>query len=158
MSLLFTPADITARMSTKDYERLYSRNGGNTVDTDFRDRCMADADSEVRVLTKAAFPTGFDAAGGTVDPIIVRACVAISNANAAEMSAGSSEKNGYSQAAERYRKLLKAFTRDDNARVVTSAAGLPDPQPSVENTTQDDGVTTNSAWTRAASGQDGSNF
>ncbi len=53
---IITSADVTGRLSTQAYARLFAKNGGATADTTFRDLIIAEANSEIRVLLRAAFP------------------------------------------------------------------------------------------------------
>ena len=68
---IVTSADVTARLSTQAYARLFAKNGGATADTTFRDLCIAEANSEIRVLTRAAFPDGVYSTTDTLDVMIV---------------------------------------------------------------------------------------
>lgn len=148
---LFVAADITGRLSTQAYAKLYAKNGAAAgVDTTFRDLLIAETESRVRMLTAAAFPGGFDAAGGTVDLAIVGACVDICNGLAASRHPSASENGAYAFAqknAEEFLRKLKA----DQARPVTSAAGAAVPQAGSRNLTDAAGVHTN-PFNRAADG------
>lgn len=157
-SPLFAVADIQARMSDQNFRRLYAKSGGATVDNAYVDLIIAEADSNVRMITAAAFPAGFDAPGGTVDPAIIGACVDIANEIAASRGPASTENGGYFLAGKRARTFFEALDKDRFKRPVTSAANLPQPQSSVSNITECDGVTPNNPFDRAASGSDRSGF
>ncbi len=48
-------ADVTARLSTQAYNRLYAKNGGGApADTTFLTLCLAEANSYFRAMTRAA--------------------------------------------------------------------------------------------------------
>lgn len=154
---ILTRADVTGRMSTAAYTRLYARNGGATADLTFLDQCIADAESEVRMLTAAAFPGGIDADGATVDAAITRAAVKIANGLAAEGSVNANEQSSYFEAANIARSFLKRLSRDDDARSVTVPQGRPVPRAVMGGDTGDDGTPTNS-YSRARNGQDITGF
>ena len=65
---IIATADITARLSTQAYTRLFAKNGGSTVDTAFRDLVIAETNSRIRSLTRAAFPDGLYEETDTIDP------------------------------------------------------------------------------------------
>lgn len=154
---ILTRADVTGRMSTSAYTRLYARNGGSTVDLVFLDQCITDAESEVRMLTAAAFPGGIDADGATVDAAITRAAVKICNGLAAEGSPNANEQSSYFEAANIARGFLKRLSRDDDARSVTVPQGRPVPRATMGGDEAADGTPTNS-YSRARSGQDITGF
>ena len=62
-----TSADLIARLATQAYTRLFAKSGGSTVDTTFRDLCLAEANSLFRTMTRAAFPSGVYTTTDTVD-------------------------------------------------------------------------------------------
>lgn len=66
---IITAADVVARLPAKTYRNLFARDGGGTVDTDFRDRMIAATNSAINVWCKGAFPDGLVADGGTPDAI-----------------------------------------------------------------------------------------
>jgi len=153
---LFTSSDISARLSTTAYQRLYARNGGSTVDATFLALMVAETESRVNMLTAAAFPAGFDATGGTVDVAIVGACVDICNGLAASRHPSASENGAYALAqrnAEEFLRKLKA----DQARPVTSAAGPAKPRAGNRNETDENGEYTN-PYSRSADGKTFSGF
>ena len=157
MATLFTASDIQARLSSMAYTRLYAKSGGATVDSTFVTTIIAEADSAVRMVTKAAFPDGFDATGGTVDPAIIGACVDIANEIAASRHPAATEMSGYFLAGKRARDFLKSLNRDMDARPVTAATGRAKPRARTDNQTNDAGDST-SIFSRIADQKDVTGF
>lgn len=153
---IFSSADITARLSTQAHARLFARNGGTVVDTAFRDLIVAEAESRIRMLTAAAFPAGFDAAGGTVDEALKGAGVDIACGLAASRHPSAGEGGAYVLAMTRAEEFLRKL-KADQARPVTSAAGPARPQAGSRNLTDDAGVPTN-PFNRAADGRDATGY
>lgn len=157
MATLFSASDIQARLSTQAYTRLYAKSGGATVDATFVSTIVAEADSAVRMITKASFPDGFDAAGGSVDPAIIGACVDIANEIAASRHPAATENSGYFLAGRRARDFLKSLNRDMDARPVTSASGRAKPRGRTNNTLDIAGEPT-SIFSRISDRKDNSGF
>lgn len=154
---LISASDVQARLSTAAYSRLFAKSGGSTVDATFLALCVAEAESQVRIWTKAAFPGGFDATGGTVDIAIVGATVAVACYNAARLHPSATEGEAYRRGFDDAREFFKALSRDQDARPVTAVTGRAKPRAAIANTTDASGVATNS-YTRAASAQDATGF
>lgn len=154
---IVTTADVTARLSTQAYGRLFAKNGGATADTDFRDLCIAEANSRIRILTRAAFPDGIYSTTDTLDPGVVGRGVDLVCAIAASRHASYAEDNGYAILGRAAEAFFKAMNRDADARAPGSSAVSPLPRASVTNLQTSGGVYTNS-YTRAADGSDGSGF
>lgn len=160
LTAIITSADVTARLSTQAYARLFAKNGGATADTTFRDLCVAEANSRIRTLTRAAFPDGIYSSTDTVDPEVAGRGVDIVCMIAASRHTSASEENGsylsHGRAAERF---FEKMSRDADARPPNSNASVGDAKPRATNTNLTDsaGVHTN-PYTRAADRRDGSAF
>lgn len=154
---IITTADVTARLSTQAYARLFAKNGGATADTTFRDLCIAEANSEIRVLTRAAFPDGIYATTDTLDPAVVGKGVDLVCAIAASRHASYAEDGNYAILGRAARAFFKAMNRDADARAPGSSAERPVPRAANTNVTDSAGVATN-PYTRAADRRDGSGF
>lgn len=156
--VIITAADVLARLSPQAYTRLFAKAGGATVDTAFRDLCITETNSRVSMMCVAAFPAGFDAAGGTVDEgikgLAVDVCcgIAASRHTSSDPAFGAYAKNR--AAAEAF---LVRLNTDANARPVTSATGRTAMQASNTNLNDATGQPTN-PLIRAADGTDSSDF
>lgn len=139
---LFTLDDVTAVLSPQAFARLAARSGGGTPDLTYANRIVAEVESTVRMITRAAFPAGLDAAGGTVDAAIVGACVDLWCELAASRHASAATEHAYMIAGKRARDFLKALNRGADAQPVTSAAGRAQPVAAVAETTDDAGTST----------------
>ena len=117
-----TSADLIARLSTQAYTRLYARDGGSTVNTTFRDLCLAEANSLFRTLTRAAFPSGVYTTTDTLDPAIVGCVVDLCNDIAASRHASYDVENGYAVKGAQARAFCKQINRDADARPAGSSA------------------------------------
>ena len=137
-----TAADLTARLSTQAYQRLYARNGGATVDTAFRDLCLAEANSTFRTMTRAAFPAGVYQDTDTPDPMVVGLVVDLCNDIAASRHTSYSPENGYAMKGRDARALIKAMNRDADVRPAGSSQTPPRPRANLANDVDSAGVTT----------------
>lgn len=157
---IITTADITGRLSSQAYTRLFAKNGGSTVDTAFRDTIIAETNSRIRTLTRAAFPGGLYETTDTIDPEVIGrgvdiACmIAASRHTSAADEAGSYMAHG--RAAERF---FREMSRDADARPPNSNAsvGRAKPRAGNRNVLDEAGAHTN-PYTRAADRRDGSDF
>lgn len=154
---IISAADVTARLSTQAYTRLYARNGGATVDTVFRDLCVAEANSLFRTLSRGAFPSGVYLTGDTIDPAIVGAVVDLCNDIAASRHLSYDAESGYAMKAAQARALIKAMNRDADARPPGSSTAPAQSRASIVGTTTAAGAPTD-PYGRAASGRDGTGF
>lgn len=154
---IVTPADVTARLSTQAYNRLFAKSGGNTPDTVFRDICIAEANSEIRVLTRAAFPDGVYQTGDTLDPLVVGQGVNLTIAIASSRHLATDETSGYARIGTLAREFFKSLNRDRDARAPGSSQGAPLPRPTVNNLVDSQGQATN-PYVRNASQQDTTGF
>lgn len=152
-----TAADLTARLSTQAYGRLYARNGGSTVDTTFRDLCLAEANSLFRTLTRAAFPDGVYTTADTLDPALVGCVVDLCNDIAASRHSSYDAENGYAIKGAQARAFIKQLNRDADVRAPGSSAVRPVPRAANGNRTDAAGAHTN-PYARAADRRDGSDF
>lgn len=150
-------ADVTARLSTQAYARLFAKNGGATADTTFRDLCIAEANSEIRVLTRAAFPDGVYTTTDTLDVMLVGKGVDLVCAIAASRHASYAEDGNYALLGRAARSFFKSLNRDADARAPGSSAVRAKPRATNVNLTNADGVETN-PFSRAADGYDSSDF
>lgn len=154
---IITSADVTGRLSTQAYARLFAKNGGATADTTFRDLCIAEANSEIRVLLRAAFPDGLYTTTDTLDAAIVGRGVDLVCAIAASRHASYDEEGAYAQLGKNARAFFRSLSRDADARAPGSSAVRPVPRASNVNTEDSAGVATN-PFTRAADRLDSSDF
>lgn len=154
---IVTPTDVIECLSTQAYNRLFAKNGGNTPDTSYRDRCIAEANSEIRVLTRAAFPDGLYQTGDTLDPLVVGQGVNLTIAIASSRHLATEETSGYARLGAKAREFFKSLNRDRDARAPGSSQGAPLPRPTVNNLTDAQGQPTN-PYVRNASQQDTSGF
>lgn len=154
---IVTSSDVTARLSTQAYARLFAKNGGNTADTSFRDLCIAEANSEIRSLTRAAFPDGIYATTDTLDAVVVGKGVDLVCAIAASRHASYDEEGAYAQLGKAARAFFKALNRDHDARAPGSSAERPRPRATLANAQTEGGVYTN-PYTRSADQRDGSGY
>lgn len=154
---IITSADVTGRLSTQAYARLFAKNGGATADTTFRDLIIAEANSEIRVLLRAAFPDGLYTTTDTLDAAIVGKGVDLVCAIAASRHASYDEEGAYAQLGKNARAFFRSLSRDADARAPGSSAVRPVPRASNVNITNENGIPTN-PLTRAADGYGGSDF
>lgn len=135
-------ADVTARLSTQAHTRLFAKNGGSTVDTTFRDLCIAQANSEIRTLTRAAFPDGLYQDTDALDAEVVGKGVWLVCAIASSYHLSTDETSGYGANGNRAREFFRALNRDKDARAPGSSAVRPLPVAALNNDTDAAGVTT----------------
>lgn len=154
---IVTSADVTARLSTQAYARLFAKNGGATADTTFRDLCISEANSEIRVLTRAAFPDGIYATTDTLDVMIVGKAVDLVCAIAASRHVSFDDEGAFAALGRAARMFFKHLNRDADARAPGSSAVRPLPRASNVNINNENGIPTN-PLTRAADGYGGSDF
>lgn len=154
---IVTSADVIARLSTQAYARLFAKNGGATADTTFRDLCIAEANSVIRTMTRAAFPDGIYTTTDTLDPGVVGKAVDLVCAIAASRHASYSEDGNYAVLGREARAFFKAMNRDADVRPPGSTTTPAQPRATVTNVQTEGGVYTN-AFVRAADQRDGSAF
>lgn len=150
-------ADVTARLSTQAYARLFAKNGGATADTTFRDLCIAEANSMIRTWTRAAFPSGIYSTSDTLDPGVVGKGVDLVCAIAASRHASYSEDGNYALLGRAAEKFFRALNRDADARPPGASGAPSKPRASNLNVVDSTGAHTN-PLTRAADGSDGSGY
>lgn len=156
-TVIVTSADVIARLSSQAYTRLFAKSGGGTADTTFRDLCIAEANSEIRTLTRAAFPEGLYTTDDTLDPLAVGQGVNLVISIASSRHLATDETSGYARLGEKAREFFRAINRDKDARLPGSSTSPPQPRASVANLTDESGVPTN-PFVRAASSQDQGGF
>ena len=159
--ILFTAADVQARLSDSAYKRLFAKNGGSAVDATFLADTVADANSLISTWCKAAFPPGFDATGGTVDRSItmyaVRVCCYLAASNHPSTSSSTETMAPYRQGYDDAEKYFKRLNRDEDARPVTAATGRALPRARAVNLRDEWGTPTN-PLVRAADLKDPTGF
>jgi hypothetical protein len=157
---IIATADITGRLSTQAYTRLFAKNGGSTVDTTFRDLVIAETNSRIRTLTRAAFPSGLYTTTDTIDPEVIGRGVDIACMIAASRHTSAVDESGsymaHGRAAE---KFFREMSRDADARPPNSNASVGTARPRAGNTniTDDAGAYT-MPYNRAADRRDASDF
>ena len=151
-------ADVTARLSTQAYNRLYAKNGGGApADTTFLTLCLAEANSYFRAMTRAAFPDGVYTTTDTLDPAIVGCVVDLCNDVAASRHSSYDAENGYAIKGAQARAFIKQLNRDADVRAPGSAAVRPVPRAVNNNRTDAAGAYAN-PYGRAADRRDASDF
>lgn len=144
-----TSSDLTARLSTAMYARLFAKNGGATPDTTFRDLCIAEANSLFRTMTRVAFPAGIYSTTDTLDPAMVGCVVDLACEIAARRHGVWDESGAFAEQGKRARELIKQLNRDADARAAGSTNSPPNPRARVTNAIAPDGQETN-VWSRQA--------
>lgn len=150
-------ADVTARLSTQAYTRLFAKNGGSTVDTTFRDLCIAEANSRIRTLTRAAFPDGLYEDDDTLDPEVVGRGVDLVCAIAASRHMSSDDNTAFAQRGRAAEQFFKDVNRAKDAQPPGSSTTPRKPRAEVVNTTNAAGDPSD-PYNRAASGTDTTGF
>lgn len=157
LTAVITSADVTDRLATTAYQRLYAKNGGSTVDTAFVAICVAEANSAFRVLTRAAFPEGVYSTTDTTDPGVVGWIVDLCNGIAYSRGASYDPDGGYAVKAREARANIKLLNRDADARAPGSSAGPPEPRAVIALTEGADGEP-NNPYGRIFNGTDAGGF
>lgn len=152
-----TAADLTGRLSTQVYTRLFAKNGGGTVDTVFRDLCLAEANSLFRTMTRVAFPQGVYSTTDTLDPAMVGCVVDLACEIAARRHGLWDEQGSFAEQGRKAREFVKALNRDADARAPGSTQSPPQPLASVLNVRTDAGRETN-VYNRIADYKDTGSF
>lgn len=152
-----TANDLIARLSTQVYTRLFAKNGGTTVDTVFRDLCIAEANSLFRTMTRVAFSQGVYSTTDTLDPSIVGCVVDLACEIAARRHGLWDENGSFAEQGKRARELIKQLNRDADARAPGSTQSPPLPLAQVKNRQTDAGRDTN-VWSRIADYKDTGGF
>jgi len=153
-----TISDVSARLSTQAYNRLYAKDGGGApASTAFLSLCLAEGNSLFRAMTRAAFPDGVYTTTDTIDPALVGCVVDLCNDIAASRHPSYDADNGYAIKGREARAFIKQLNRDADARAPGSAAVRPKPRASNGNLTDAAGAYTN-PYGRAADRRDGSDF
>lgn len=154
---IIAAADVTGRLSTQAYARLFAKNGGATADTTFRDLIIAEANSRIRTMTRAAFPDGLYATTDTLDPEVIGRGVDLVCAIAASRHASMDDDGAYARNGRAAEAFFRALTRDADARAPGASGGRPKPRAASVNLTDSAGVETN-PYNRVADRLDGSDF
>lgn len=152
-----TAADLTARLSLQAYTRLFAKNGGTTVDTAFRDLCIAEANSLFQTTTRPAFPDGVYASGDTVDPAVVGCIIDLVCEIAARRHVSWDAEGAYAEGGKRAREFMRAINRDADARPAGSSNTPAQPRAAILNTLTSTGDVTN-PYVRTADGSSSSGF
>ena len=152
-----TSADLTARLSTQVYTRLFAKNGGSTVDTVFRDLCVAEANSLFRTMTRVAFAQGVYSTTDTLDPAIVGCVVDLACEIAARRHGLWDEQGSFAEQGRKARELIKQLNRDADARAPGSSQSPPLPRAQTLNVQTSVGRETN-VWNRIADYKDTGGF
>lgn len=152
-----TSTDVSARLSSDAYLRLFDRNGTGAVDASFLQECIDDACSQWVMWTGAALPGDWTANGANVEPAVKRHLAWMTCYAAAQGFPGAGGGNPYRQHWLDAKAFAADLSRDRDARLVTSAPGRPVPQAHLGNATNASGIPTN-PFSRAANGEDGSGY
>lgn len=152
-----TSADLIARLSTQVYTRLFAKNGGSTVDTVFRDLCVAEANSLFRTMTRVAFAQGVYSTTDTLDPALVGCVVDLACEIAARRHGLWDEQGSFAEQGRKARELIKQLNRDADARAPGSTQSPPLPRAETLNAQTSIGRDTN-VWNRIADYKDTGGF
>jgi hypothetical protein len=152
-----TSADLTARLSTQVYTRLFAKNGGSTVDTVLRDLCIDEANSLFRTMTRVAFAQGVYSTTDTIDPAIVGCVVDLACEIAARRHGLWDEQGSFAEQGRKARELIKQLNRDADARAPGSSQSPPLPRAQTLNVQTSVGRETN-VWNRIADYKDTGGF
>jgi hypothetical protein len=156
-----TTTDVKARLSSDMYARVFDRNAdGTSIEIDaFCTQCIADAESEINMRTRAYLTQYFNSNGATVDPAVISyeidvVCMhAVKRYPSAQGERDAPFYRSYKLAMDFFDRLAK----DDRNRLITSAGGRAEPVGNVNNVQQVDG-TFNQPFGRSADGKDPSGF
>lgn len=154
---IITSSDLTERLSSQAYTRLFAKDGGTTVNTAFRDLCIAEGNSLFQTMTRAAFPDGVYTSGDTVD-VAIKGCVCDLVCEIAARRHTSWDAEGaYAEGGKRAREFIKAINRDADSRPAGSSNTPALPRASITNTLTSTGDVTN-PYVRNADGTSNSGF
>ena len=157
-----TIPEVQARVPAETWSRVFDRDGSGTVDTNFVQQCIDDAVAEIEMRVEASLPGYLATKSAAVSNAIKRRLAAVVlylgvQFNPAVAGATDKEPGPFSKPYKEALDFFDRLARDDENRPTDGA--LAQPQASIDNVTaSNDGVTYNQPWTRAASGQDSSNF
>mgnify|MGYP006921402877 CR=1 FL=1 len=149
--------DVTARLSAQAARRLFAKDGGSTIDTAFRALCVAQANSEIRTLTRSAFPVGLYTDTDTLDAEVVGKGVWLVCAIASSYHLSADETSGYAANGNRARDFFRNVNRDADARPPGSSNTPAQPRAALAATTTSSGEST-SPYGRAANGSDSTGY
>lgn len=156
-----TIAEVQARIPADMWLRVFDRDGTGTADVAYAQQCIDDAISEAEMRLEASLPGYLAAKSAAVANAIKRRIAVMSLYNGVQFNASTAGQTDKDPApyATLYKQACDFFDRlahDDRNRPTDGTVAQP--LPVVDNVTQTDGVTPNSPWNRAASGQDPSAF
>lgn len=157
---IITATILSEMLSPEELLRLFDPAGSGSVNASHRDRCIAVAESEVRMILGTHLSAQVDS-NGTPDPAVVEHCARICLYHAASRHVGiggSSRslplpyRQGYEDALAFFKKVA-----NDDRRTVTNDLGQAEPKTRTNGLTDANGDATQ-VWTRAANKADSSLF
>lgn len=157
MGTYIAQPDIQAAMSDEDYTRLYDRKGSGSATEilNFTNQCISVAESLTNMSLAGRFPVPLPP---TVDTGVKQCVIWIANGEAAGMHPSLKAKDSpYQVKRTEALEILRRMARDWDFRPVTSPAGLAQPVAATVNATNSSGMP-NDPYTRAANGEDSSDF
>ncbi len=163
MALYITTADLIALQDADTYVKLFDKDGdgqvSGAIDEAYVEKCIAIADSKVKMKCYSAFGADFDAEGGTVDEAIKAMVCAYTFVEAVKYSPlySSDEKTAFAGAKKDADEFFTALVKDFNNRVRTSAVGRAQPLARTSQTQTTSGEYT-MPFNRAADRKDPSAF
>ncbi len=144
MALYITVADLEALQDPDVFIRLFDKDGDGTADIAWINRCIAVADSKVKMKCYSAFGADFDVVGGTVDEAIKAMVCAYAFMEAVHYSPlyTGDEKSAFIGLKKEADEFFASLVKDFNNRVRTSGVGRAQPVAAVVNITDQCNVTT----------------
>lgn len=152
---------LAEMLSAEELLRLFDPGASGSVNASFQARCIAVAESEVRMILGTHLSAQIDSGSGGVDPAVVEHCARICLYHAAtrHVGIGGSSRSlplpfrqGYEDALAFFKKVA-----NDERRTVTANLGQPEPKSRTNGLEDADGNPTQ-VWTRAANKTDSSLF
>jgi len=116
---ILTTADLD-RLPARTRVELLARDGGTTIDTVFRDRMIAAANSAIAVWTRGAYPNGLVATGRTPDDIFVEWALDIFCFLAAGKHTNAAFAKTYAAQYDLAKTSFRSLTRGQDPAPVTS--------------------------------------
>lgn len=116
---ILTAADLD-RLPERTRVELLARDGGTTINTTFRDRMLAAANSAIAVWTRGAFPQGLVASGHAPDDIFIEWALDIFCYLAASKHTNAAVAKAYTPQFELAKASFRSLTRGQDPAPVTS--------------------------------------
>lgn len=157
LTAIVTVADVDARLSSQARVRLFAKSGGSTVDLVFQALCVAEANSEIRTITRSSFPDGLYIEGDVLDPFVVGQGCNLAISIAASRHLATDETSGYARLGNAAREFFRALNRNRDAQAAGSSTSPPLPRATIRNVYGNDGLATN-PYTQQADGTESTGY